>query len=122
VTVDGRAVLYLERGGSSLQTLPAWDDPDTARAAATALAALLDRPEAPFRELVIGKVDGLPVGESPARAGLLDAGFVAGYRGVTLRPTRAPGPWAAAADGSDGDPRDVRRANGRGALAAARRR
>ncbi len=31
------------------------------------------------------EIDGLPVAESPIRAALLDAGFVAGYRGLTLR-------------------------------------
>jgi hypothetical protein len=40
------------------------------------------------RELVIRKVDGGPVGESSFGTALLDAGFVAGYRGLTLRGTR----------------------------------
>jgi len=39
------------------------------------------------RELVIRKVDGEPVGESPLRQRLLEAGFLAGYRGLTLRGT-----------------------------------
>ena len=37
VLVDGVAALYLERGGATLQTLPASDDPGTAAAAARAL-------------------------------------------------------------------------------------
>ena len=40
------------------------------------------------RELVIRKVDGQPVSDAPARAALLDAGFVAGYRGLVLRGAR----------------------------------
>ena len=51
-----------------------------------ALAALVGTGRA--RELVIRKVDGLPVGESPFRDQLRDAGFSAGYRGLTLRGAR----------------------------------
>jgi hypothetical protein len=86
VIVDGSASLYLERGGSTLQALPAFDDPDTAAAAVRALAALVASGR--VRELVIRKVDGLPVAESPVRQRLLDAGFVPGYRGLTLRGSR----------------------------------
>jgi ATP-dependent Lhr-like helicase len=86
VLVDGIAVLYLERGGSTLQLLPAADDAALAAHAMTGLAALVTSGR--VRELVIRKVDGQPVGESPARPRLLDAGFVAGYRGLTLRGTR----------------------------------
>jgi len=96
VLVDGEAVLYLDRGGSSLQTLPAGDYPERALMAARALAGLIGGPEARFRELVIGKVDGLPVAESPARPILLDAGFVSGYRGLVLRPVPSAGAWTAA--------------------------
>ena len=38
-----------------------------------------------LRELVISRVDGLPIADSPWRALLLDAGFVLGYRGLRLR-------------------------------------
>jgi ATP-dependent Lhr-like helicase len=41
VLVDGVAALYLDRGGSSLQTLPAFDDPPVADAALSALRRLL---------------------------------------------------------------------------------
>ena len=40
VLVDGVAALYLERGGGTLQTLPAADDPDVAEAAIRALGGL----------------------------------------------------------------------------------
>ena len=86
VLVDGVATLYLERGGSTLQTLPAFDDPATAAAAVHGLSTLVVSGRQ--RDLVIRKVDGLPIAESPARAALLDAGFVAGYRGLTLRGSR----------------------------------
>jgi ATP-dependent Lhr-like helicase len=81
--VDGVAALYLERGGGTIQTLPAADDPEVAEAALRAFTALLT--DRRVRELVLTKVDGLPVGESPFRERLLAAGFGQGYRGVTLR-------------------------------------
>ena len=87
VLVDGQAALYLERGGSTLQTLPVADDPEVATTAARALAGLLA--DGRVRELVIRKVDGDDVAVSPFRATLLNAGFVAGYRGLALRPVRA---------------------------------
>jgi len=86
VLVDGVAALYLERGGSTLQTLPAADDPAVAVTAARALHALVNDGRA--RELVIRKVDGEDVGISPFRSRLLEAGFVAGYRGLALRADR----------------------------------
>ncbi|MFL5681507.1 MAG: DEAD/DEAH box helicase, partial [Chloroflexota bacterium] len=88
VLVDGEAVLYLDRGGSSLQTLPAFDDPSLAAAACDALRTLVR--DGRVRELLVTKIDGLPVGESPHRAALLDAGFTAGYRGLVLRALAAP--------------------------------
>ena len=71
VLVDGVAALYLERGGATLQTLPAADDPDVARGrgprARRALVA-----DGRIRELVIRKVDGedvagVAVPATPAR-------------------------------------------------------
>jgi ATP-dependent Lhr-like helicase len=82
VLVDGLAALYVDRG-ASLQTLPASDEPETAEAAARALAALIA--DGRVRELVITKVDGEPVTSSPFRDRLLAAGFTAGYRGLVLR-------------------------------------
>jgi ATP-dependent Lhr-like helicase len=86
VLVDGVAVLYVERGGGTLQTLPAADDPEVAEAAVGALGRLVD--DRMVRELVITRVDGLPVGESPFRKRLIGAGFSPAYRGITLRATR----------------------------------
>ena len=84
VLVDGTAVAYLDRGGHSLQMLPAAEDAVRARAALPALRRLVD--DGRVRELVIGKVDGEAVGGSRWRAALESAGFVAGYRGMVLRP------------------------------------
>jgi ATP-dependent Lhr-like helicase len=81
--VDGAAALYLERGGGSLLPLPAMDDPAKAALALRALGELVA--DGRVRELVVTKVDGEPVGGSPWRPALLEAGFVAGYRGLVLR-------------------------------------
>jgi ATP-dependent Lhr-like helicase len=86
VLVDGVAVLYLERGGVTLQTLPAADDREVAETAIRALNGLLE--DRRVRELIITKVDGLPVAESPFRERLIAAGFNPAYRGLTLRAPR----------------------------------
>jgi ATP-dependent Lhr-like helicase len=93
VLVGGQAALYVERGGRGLQTLPAFDDPDIANAAARALGRLVG--EGRDRELILVKVDGLPVAESPHRAALLSVGFTAGYRGLVLRVQQPAGSRAA---------------------------
>jgi len=80
--VDGAPVFYLERGGRSLQSLPAADEPAVAGAALASLGALVaDRR---VRELLISKVDGEPVASSAWRPALLAAGFQPGYRGLVL--------------------------------------
>ena len=84
--VDGAAALYLERGGSTLQTLAPADDPAVLAIAVRALASLVL--DGRVRELVIRKVDGLPISEAPVRDALLGAGFAPGYRGLTLRAAR----------------------------------
>jgi ATP-dependent Lhr-like helicase len=84
VMVDGAAAAYLERGGHSLQMLPAGDSPGVALAACVALRALVG--EGRLRELVVTRVDGQPLASSPWRECLEQAGFVAGYRGHTLWP------------------------------------
>jgi ATP-dependent Lhr-like helicase len=82
--IDGVPVVYLERGGKSLTTFPAADDPVLLGPALGALRALLA--DGRLRELVIGKVDGDDVGPgSPWRDRLVAAGFSAGYRGLALR-------------------------------------
>jgi ATP-dependent Lhr-like helicase len=87
VLVDGVAALYLDRGGSSIQTLPAMDDPSVAAAAVGALRGLVV--DGRVRELVVSRVDGEPVGRSPWYDALLKGGFIQGYRGLVLRAERA---------------------------------
>jgi ATP-dependent Lhr-like helicase len=87
VLIDGVAALYLERGGATLQTLPASDDPAVAVTAARALRTLVD--DGRIRELVLRKIDGEEMAVSAFRSVLIDAGFVAGYRGLVLRSQRS---------------------------------
>ena len=88
VLVDGAAAVYLDRGGSSIQVLPAADDPETLAIAIRAVHALVA--DGRVRELVIAKVDGEPVAASAYRDALVSGGFVPGYRGYVLRPAAAP--------------------------------
>jgi ATP-dependent Lhr-like helicase len=83
---DGEPALYLDRGGKSVQTLPAFADPDAARASLAALPELLG--DGRLRSLQLERVDGVPVGESGHRQLLVEAGFRASYRGYVLA---APG-------------------------------
>ena len=79
---EGEAVIYLERGGRTLHTLPAFDSPGAAQASLTALAGLAERGR--LRSLRIERVDGEPVGSSPVASLLTAAGFRAGYRGYSV--------------------------------------
>jgi ATP-dependent helicase Lhr and Lhr-like helicase len=84
VMVDGRAALYLERGGRGLVTLPDAHDPEVLHRAAEALPGLV-APGGPLRELRLERVDRGPVADSPLAEVLRDAGFRASYRGYLLR-------------------------------------
>ncbi len=84
VLVDGAAVLYLERGGRSLVTFPAANDPASAALALGALQQLV-APIGPFRELVIERIDREPVAASPLAEPLREIGFRPSYRGYLLR-------------------------------------
>jgi ATP-dependent Lhr-like helicase len=86
VLVGGQAVLYLERGGRSLLTLPAAADEERLLRAVSALPRLVT-PDGPFRELRLERVDRGPVGESRLSEHLQAIGFRAGYRGHLLRRT-----------------------------------
>ena len=87
--VDGAAVVYVDRGGTSIQLLPAAEDPEALAAGLRSLADLVA--DGRVRELVIGKVDGEPIALSRHRDALLAAGFVHGYRGYALRAAAGPG-------------------------------
>jgi len=84
VLVEGRAVLYLERGGRSLLTLPAASDHELRTRAVSALASLVAA-NGPMRELRLERVDRGPVGESALAEPLVSAGFRPSYRGYLAR-------------------------------------
>jgi ATP-dependent Lhr-like helicase len=84
VLVDGRAILYLERGGRSLLTLPDAVDDERAAIAVGELVRLVA--DGPMRELRLERVDRLPPAESGLADALGAAGFRPTYRGWILRP------------------------------------
>jgi ATP-dependent Lhr-like helicase len=85
ILVNGEPVLYLERGGRSVVTLPAFDDPDTASLAIHALVAATD--EAGGRGMTLERIDGDSASQSPLAARFIAAGFLSGVRGLTFRPS-----------------------------------
>jgi ATP-dependent Lhr-like helicase len=85
VLVDGEPLLYLERGGRSLVTLPAFDG-EHARRAIAALTTVAH--DTAGRGLNIERIDGEPAADSPHAAAFRDAGFASGYRGLTYRAPR----------------------------------
>ncbi len=83
VLVDGDPVVYLERGGRAIRTLPAFADAATAELALRALATLVT--DGRVRTLQVSRIDGETIAASPHRASLQAAGFEAGYRGMSIR-------------------------------------
>jgi serine/threonine protein kinase HipA of HipAB toxin-antitoxin module len=81
-------VLYLERGGRGLLTLPAAADEGLAARAVAALPSLVV-PDGPHRELRLERVDRAPVAESRLAGALESAGFRSSYRGWILRPAHS---------------------------------
>ena len=83
VLLDGRAALFVERGGRSL--VPLRDpDPDWLRPALDALVAHVRGGGA--KRLAVERFDGEPVVETEAMDLLLEAGFLASPRRAVLRP------------------------------------
>jgi ATP-dependent Lhr-like helicase len=87
VTIDGEPVVYLDRGGKSIQTLPAFADAAVAQRALQSLRQLVA--DGRYRSLQIERVDGVPVTESPHAESLGNAGFQRSYRGWLLKPANA---------------------------------
>jgi ATP-dependent Lhr-like helicase len=83
---DGDLVLYLERGGKSLQTFRPFDDERIGSLAVEAMRALLG--DGRLKRLQLQKVDGVSIAESPARERLAALGFRQAYRGYVLGPAR----------------------------------
>jgi ATP-dependent Lhr-like helicase len=84
VMVDGEPVLYVERGGRGIVTLPAFDGELNAR---LAVEAIRETFTAASRR-AIERIDGEPASQSPLLKLLTEAGFAPGYRGLTYRPPR----------------------------------
>jgi len=82
VLADGRALLYVERGGRGLVSFGD-PDPDAFARALDALAVWVQADRA--RRLVIARVDGIPVAESPWHQALVAAGFRIDLKGLLLR-------------------------------------
>ncbi len=80
VLVDGDPVVYLERGGRSIRTLPAFADVEMAALALRALGDLVA--DGRTHTLQITRIDGVPTASSPHRDAFVAAGFAAGYRGL----------------------------------------
>ncbi|MFA1550009.1 ATP-dependent helicase [Actinomadura chokoriensis] len=81
VLVEGRLVLYVERGGRTLLT---WDDdPDVLQPAVDALALAVR--EGALGKLTVERADGESINDSPLAAALESAGFHPTPRGLRLR-------------------------------------
>jgi ATP-dependent Lhr-like helicase len=83
---DGEPVVYVERGLRGISTFPAFARPGMAE---VALAAVVARPSWPGRRNPsIERIDGVPARESEHEALFIEAGFVAGYRGLSITAVR----------------------------------
>ena len=81
VLVDGRLIIYVEKGGRS--ALSYSEDPELLQPAADALA--LAAHDGMLGKLTVEKADGEPVANTPFEEALLQAGFRASYRGLRIR-------------------------------------
>ncbi|MEE9205873.1 MAG: DEAD/DEAH box helicase, partial [Acidimicrobiia bacterium] len=82
VLVDGRLGAFVERGGRSLLTFPDLDI-DLVRVA----SAVADVARGRIKRMTIERIDGAPVADSALGKVLAESGFIAGYKGVSLRGT-----------------------------------
>ncbi len=82
VLLDGEAAAFLERGGRSMRTMPAFDRPGAAVVALRAVASLVE--DGRLRTLRLSHMDGAPADASVHRPALEAAGFRAGYGGWQL--------------------------------------
>jgi ATP-dependent Lhr-like helicase len=78
VLVDGELAAFLERGARSLVTF------GVAPEAWTHALASLPK-DGRIRKIELGRIDGVPAGDSPLADALRAAGFTDGYRGLTMR-------------------------------------
>jgi ATP-dependent Lhr-like helicase len=78
ILADGTLAAFLERGARSLLTFGV--DPEEWVDALASLAK-----DGRVRKIELGRIDGVPAGESQVAEALRAAGFADGYRGLTLR-------------------------------------
>ncbi|MEX1343449.1 MAG: DEAD/DEAH box helicase [Candidatus Limnocylindrales bacterium] len=81
---DGELVLYLERGGKSLQTFGPFDDPEIAARAVARLRDLVE--DGRLKRLQLERIDARPIAESGHRERLAALGFREAYKGYVLGP------------------------------------
>jgi ATP-dependent Lhr-like helicase len=84
VLYDGELVLYLERGGKSLQTFARFDDVHVGTLAVDALRSLVA--DGRLKRLQLERIDGAPISDSALRDRLATLGFRQAYRGYVLGP------------------------------------
>ncbi|MEO6398629.1 MAG: DEAD/DEAH box helicase, partial [Tepidiformaceae bacterium] len=84
VLVDGEPVVYLDRSGRGITTLPAFDSPNVHGLALAGLLAAFEQRGG--RGLKLERIDGLQAADSPVVEAFLAGGFTVGYRGLTYRP------------------------------------
>jgi ATP-dependent helicase Lhr and Lhr-like helicase len=95
ILVDGALAAYLARGDRQLTTFLPEAEPSRTRAARAIALVLVDRArsggDAP-RGMLIEEIDGAPPALHPIAPSLIDAGFVAGAHGLSVRmgPRQSP--------------------------------
>ncbi len=82
ITVDGQPVLFVEKSGKSLLSLPGAQDERCLRAAVGALCKVAAQRRG--KRLRLERIDGQPAGDSPLSAALQEAGFGRDHRGLSL--------------------------------------
>ena len=85
VLVDGAAAV-VPRAGRGVARDPAAAPATPASSTPRSGGSAASSPTGASRELVLARIDGEPAGSSARRDALIAAGFVAGYRGLVLRP------------------------------------
>jgi ATP-dependent Lhr-like helicase len=81
VLVDGALALYVERGGKTLLAFS--DDPDVLAAAGTALVGVVTR--GAVDKLIMEKVNGHGILDTPVAAALAHAGAYSTPKGLRIR-------------------------------------
>jgi ATP-dependent Lhr-like helicase len=78
VLIDGAAAAFVERGGRSVLTFDNSNDPRL-------LAAIAETAGTRISRMTIERIDGATAADTPLGRALLESGFAAGYKGLSLR-------------------------------------